>query len=527
MVGGPQIRNIGTIGGNTCNGVTSADSASTLHAYDAVMEITGPEGVRRVPIHDFYIGAGKVDLRHNELLTAILIKKESYAGYFGQAQDWDSGSNSTCYAFPTAKWKDEPYKQAYNNVMSSWNILRQKVDSASVVFALGEVVKVQAMHRVTDIYGPLPYTAFGKMSSGLPYDSQETVYRTFIKELDHALKTLKAAYEADSGAKPIADFDVVFDSDLEKWIRFANSLKLRLAMRARFAAPGDAQTWAEEAVNFQFGAYNIGVMTDNTHSAQLLTRTGIGFSYKHPLEYLWGEYNECRMGATMESYLSGYGDPRLESYFSPAEKDGAYHGIPNGIISNPKDYQSLASCPKAGFTSPLTWMCAAEVCFLRAEGALLGWNMGGTAENLYNEGIRTSFSQWGAPNADKYLSDSKSTPMKYPGLGQVGSIESPSSVTVKWAADGRELERIMVQKWIALYPNGQEAWSEIRRTGYPKVFPSQTNRSGGVLPSGATIRRVPLPQQEYDGNAEQVAKAVNEFLGGNDNCAQKLWWDAK
>ena len=260
---------------------------------------------------------------------------DSYAGYFGQAQDWDSGSNSTCYAFPTAKWKDEPYKQAYNNVMSSWNILRQKVDSASVVFALGEVVKVQAMHRVTDIYGPLPYTAFGKMSSGLPYDSQETVYRTFIKELDHALKTLKAAYEADSGAKPIADFDVVFDSDLEKWIRFANSLKLRLAMRARFAAPGDAQTWAEEAVNFQFGAYNIGVMTDNTHSAQLLTRTGIGFSYKHPLEYLWGEYNECCMGATMESYLSGYGDPRLESYFSPAEKDGAYHGIPNGIISNP------------------------------------------------------------------------------------------------------------------------------------------------------------------------------------------------
>ena len=125
--------------------------------------------------------------------------------------------------------------------MSSWNILRQKVDSASVVFALGEVVKVQAMHRVTDIYGPLPYTAFGKMSSGLPYDSQETVYRTFIKELDHALKTLKAAYEADSGAKPIADFDVVFDSDLEKWIRFANSLKLRLAMRARFAAPGDAR----------------------------------------------------------------------------------------------------------------------------------------------------------------------------------------------------------------------------------------------------------------------------------------------
>ena len=83
MVGGPQIRNIGTIGGNTCNGVTSADSASTLHAWDAVVEITGPEGVRRIPIHDFYIKAGKVDLRPGELQTAIIIPKEAYEGYFG------------------------------------------------------------------------------------------------------------------------------------------------------------------------------------------------------------------------------------------------------------------------------------------------------------------------------------------------------------------------------------------------------------------------------------------------------------
>lgn len=83
MVGGPQIRNIGTIGGNTCNGVTSADSASTLHAYDALMEITGADGVRLVPIHDFYISAGKVDLKQNELLTSILIRKESYEGYYG------------------------------------------------------------------------------------------------------------------------------------------------------------------------------------------------------------------------------------------------------------------------------------------------------------------------------------------------------------------------------------------------------------------------------------------------------------
>ncbi len=83
MIGGPQIRNIGTIGGNTCNGVTSADSASTLFAWDAVIELAGPEGRRLVPIQDFYLRAGVVDLRPGELQTGILIPKRSYEGYQG------------------------------------------------------------------------------------------------------------------------------------------------------------------------------------------------------------------------------------------------------------------------------------------------------------------------------------------------------------------------------------------------------------------------------------------------------------
>lgn len=83
MVGGPQIRNIGTIGGNTCNGVTSADSASTLHAWEAVIELTGPEGVRRVPIKDFYIKASTVDIRPGEIETAVLIPKASYDRTYG------------------------------------------------------------------------------------------------------------------------------------------------------------------------------------------------------------------------------------------------------------------------------------------------------------------------------------------------------------------------------------------------------------------------------------------------------------
>lgn len=83
QVGGPQIRNIGTIGGNTCNGVTSADSASTLFAWDAIIELTGPEGVRRTPIQDFYLRAGRVDVRPGELQTAILIPRASYENCYG------------------------------------------------------------------------------------------------------------------------------------------------------------------------------------------------------------------------------------------------------------------------------------------------------------------------------------------------------------------------------------------------------------------------------------------------------------
>ena len=83
QVGGPQIRNIGTIGGNTCNGVTSADSASTLHAWEAIVELTGPEGVRRIPIHDFYIKAGQVDIKAGEIQTAIIIPKASYENTYG------------------------------------------------------------------------------------------------------------------------------------------------------------------------------------------------------------------------------------------------------------------------------------------------------------------------------------------------------------------------------------------------------------------------------------------------------------
>jgi hypothetical protein len=86
------------------------------------------------------------------------------------------------------------------------------------------------------------------------------------------------------------------------------------------------------------------------------------------------------------------------------------------------------------------------------------------------------------------------------------------------------MERIITQKWIAMFPEGQEAWTEYRRTGYPKLFPVVNNNSGGTISTDVQIRRLPFPQNEYNTNATEVNKAI-QLLGGADNGGTRLWWD--
>ena len=90
-----------------------------------------------------------------------------------------------------------------------------------------------------------------------------------------------------------------------------------------------------------------------------------------------------------------------------------------------------------------------------------------------------------------------------------------------------KLERIITQKWIAIYPDGQEAWSEFRRTAYPKVFPVMINNSGGTINTNKQVRRIPYPASEYRNNANNVNNAVSTLLGGADNGGTQLWWDKK
>ena len=153
--------------------------------------------------------------------------------------------------------------------------------------------------------------------------------------------------------------------------------------------------------------------------------------------------------------------------------------------------------------------------------------MGGTAQSLYEEGVRLSFEQWGAGDATSYLADNTSTEADYvdPISEYGGNVSAVSNITIKWddaATDDQKLERLATQKWIAMFPNGQEGWCEIRRTGYPKVFPLAQPTDYSIQ----VANRIPFDIDEATNNKDNYLKAV-QLLNGADDYATKMWWQRR
>jgi hypothetical protein len=455
-----------------------------------------------------------------------------WSGYMGGSDNWNGDLNTTNY-YMVPNWTLVPFQKAYPGIMAPWLGLKGLTQIAEPdVYAVALILKVEGMHRVTDCYGPLPYSQFGGISLNTPYDSQSSIYSSFFADLDAAIASLTNYVKINPGAEPLAKYDLVYGGDYTKWIRFANSLKLRLAMRIVYADPLNAQKNAQEAVSDTYG-----VMTSNADNA-LLQSAG-GHVINNPLETIWDSYSDIRMGANMESFLKGYNDPRIGALFvkSTATTPADYHGIRTGInMSDRIPYEALSVLTTTAAT-PIQWMTASEVYFLRAEGALRNWNMGGTAQSFYEQGIQTSFQQLNVPIPSTYLADATSTAVPYNDIVQPQYSVSTglSTVTIKWdetASFETNLERVMTQKWIAMYPDGQEAWSEFRRTGYPKLFPVAVNNSNGLISTVGQIRRIPFPNTEYQNDAYEVHKAVNLLTGESsgaltpgDNGGTRLWWD--
>ena len=402
-----------------------------------------------------------------------------------------------------------------------------------VTLAIANIIKVTAMLRVTDTYGPIPYSQIGQGGKiTVSYDSQEKVYDTMFEELDACINTLTE--NRLSGIPSTAD--PVYDGTAVKWCKFANSLKLRMAMRIVYAAPEKAKKMAEEAVN-----HEIGVMTDNSDNAALQK---VAFGDKGNPLYTAIKYNQptgsvtggdTHAAADIICYMNGYNDPRRAKYFIKSEFDGIdYVGIRIGI-----EKPSLNSVGRkySGVNvtteDPLVWMNAAEVAFLKAEAkAVFGFNMGaGTAKEFYNEGIRLSFEQFGLSGYAEYAEDDENRPATYTDPAGLNSYAGVlSNITVKWddaATTAAKQERIMIQKWIANFNNGIEAWSDHRRTGYPKFFPATDagNKSGGSVTNEFGARRMVYPLAEYSNNGDNVNEAISSYLGGPDKMGTRLWWD--
>ena len=448
-----------------------------------------------------------------------------FANYIGVVNTGFTGNN--IYTITSKSWYEAMFNDAYVRATGSWETLNLYREESPEAAALGDVLKVALMHRVTDTYGPIPYLQIGSGLVTLQYDSQEVIYKKFFEELDSAISTLTSFWQAQPGTKLLADYDNVFGGDLAKWIRFANTLRMRLAMRVVYADRNLAMAQAEAAL-----ANPAGLMTSAGDLAALHKPTS--GAWEKPLYVIQYSFNDDRIGATIEAYMNGYKDPRRAKYFTEGA-DGAYHGVRNGINLT-SDYANSSLLSKMNCTNndDIVWMGPAEAWFLKAEYWLRNGDKA-QARQCYEEGVRVSFDVCGVSGADDYLADKASMPAKFVDAVNAGNSYSSalSDVTVAWNdadSDEKNLERIITQKYIAGFPEGQEAWSEFRRTGYPKVIPYSVNQSGGKIDTQRQIRRLNWPSSEYRTNAANVTAAISTLngessLGTGDNGGTRLWWD--
>lgn len=435
----------------------------------------------------------------------------NYLGrYMTYANDGFSDKN---FARFNAKngWVNWPFTNSMPKTASAFNEIARVTGKQGITYAQALILKVQSYLRLTDMYGPLP---IGEETDKNAYSSQEKIYKTLIADLDAAVNILQPLQSTTANE----EYDKVYGGKVANWYKLANSLKLRMAIRMRFVEPAYAKQVGEAAVAS-------GVITENAENCAI-TYTPNG-QYKTSVE--WGDSRAC---ADLESYMTGYSDPRITKFFKSPEKTGSRDVIgclAGARITNKVTADKIYSAANVSSSTRGVWMTAAEVTFCRAEGALAGWNgMGGTVKDLYEKAITLSFEQWGASDVTTYLTNSTAKQADYTdatdGFGT--SQSAVSTITIQWddtATDEEKLERLITQKWIALFPDGQEGWNEIRRTGYPKVFPVAQSTGGYTI---KVPNRIPFDADEVTKNPANYRKAV-ELLGGNDDYATKMWWQKK
>lgn len=460
------------------------------------------------------------------------LTSDAYSGFMAAEAPFRSNSNNLTYSLVDG-WNASIWTSRYTNVMNpTYKVIAaaKKDPALADLEAFARIIRVSAMSRVSDKIGPIIYSHYNLPNDDgtISYDAQKDVYPLFFKDLDTAINILKGMPATVSPQMKKSDLAYSADN-YQNWLKYANTLRLRLALRVALIDQAMGKTQGEAALN----PANGGLLSENSQNCS------VGLSVSHPLNVIVNDWSDTRMGAPMESIMGGYNDPRISKYFQKATDPvvaGQYKGIRSGINIDEKSrydsYSKLVFFPQ----NKMQLMVAAESWFLKAEAALRGWANAGDAKTNYETGIDRSFAMYGlASEADAYKNDAASKPKPYidPKALNAGENDiaagSPnlSTVTIKWSdADNsnRKLERIITQKWIALFPDGEEAWAEYRRTGYPILFPVIANKSAGVIPTVPGVRSIPIPQVEFTTN-KSAADAAVATMGGPSNGATRLWWD--
>lgn len=458
----------------------------------------------------------------------------------GYMADSNPGLSETISNYnPKDEWTNVFMKSSWiiPTIYANYRLLHQVTDDP-VMWAVGDIIKVAAMHRVTDTYGPVPYSKIGQNGEiNVAYDSQLEVYTKMFEELDAAIETLMPERMNNFSASA----DVIYGGVVDKWIKFANSLKLRLAMRVSYCAPELSEAMAESAV-----MHEVGVMTSNDDNAVFSSWGTDGNPINRAVEYnkvrthddgsaCITQGGDSHAAADIICYMNGYNDPRRAVYFTQSEWTGyQYVGMRRGIeIPSLSSVGHKYSGVNVDVDDAAFWMTAAEVAFLEAEAvAVFGYDLGIDAQAAYEKGISLSFEQWGVSGAAEYIANSSLVPTAYNDPAGANSYASPSSITIAWnqSADKEEMqERIITQKWIANWLLGNEAWADWRRTGYPRLFPCTDagNKSGGKVDNVTGARRMKYPYDENVSNTVNYQAAVQMLGGDGDEMRTRLQFDCK
>lgn len=366
--------------------------------------------------------------------------------------------------------------------------------SAPNQIAIARIMKAYMFSIVTDKWGDVPYfdALKGSANPTPKYDRQQAIYADLLKELRESVA------QFDGGAA--VQGDLLFGGDAAKWKRFANSLRMRLAIRLTEA---DATTARTEYL----AAYGdaSGWIDDNSKNAAFPFLNNRNF--RNPWAAKVDQRDDLAPSNVFVDSLNSYSDPRRAKYFTAV--GGTYRGAPYGW--NQGDIQTWASnntYSRIGTAitaqdAPGYMITASEMQFIKAEAALRGWIAATDFVASYTKAIEQSFQQWGVYTATNYAA----------------YIADPKVVVTTGTDQATGRRRIATQKWMSLYPNGQEAWSEWRRLNAPALSPARDAQSG---------RRIPLragyPATEPTLNGANYNAQVATMAGGDTNDVP-VWWD--